>query len=138
MSRFTQFAQKRNGLSHEAHTPETADDEADMAQAHRHHCNARLCDGLLLVDCVAMGNYQRRANLGAGGHIPYLGGNMDRTFKTTSHLDGDGKVARVTGLEPATSGVTGRHSNQLSYTRWRDGGRLGEGPIPVNTSFATL
>jgi hypothetical protein len=27
------------------------------------------------------------------------------------------RVARVTGLEPATSGVTGRHSNQLSYTR---------------------
>jgi len=27
------------------------------------------------------------------------------------------KMARVTGLEPATSGVTGRHSNQLSYTR---------------------
>lgn len=25
-------------------------------------------------------------------------------------------VARVTGLEPATSGVTGRRSNQLSYT----------------------
>jgi hypothetical protein len=23
----------------------------------------------------------------------------------------------VTGLEPATSGVTGRHSNRLSYTR---------------------
>ena len=29
----------------------------------------------------------------------------------------EGKVARVTGLEPATSGVTGRHSNHLSYTR---------------------
>jgi hypothetical protein len=29
----------------------------------------------------------------------------------------EGEMARVTGLEPATSGVTGRHSNQLSYTR---------------------
>ncbi len=28
----------------------------------------------------------------------------------------EGKVAGVTGLEPATSGVTGRRSNQLSYT----------------------
>jgi hypothetical protein len=28
----------------------------------------------------------------------------------------DGKVAGVTGLEPATSGVTGQRSNQLSYT----------------------
>jgi hypothetical protein len=27
------------------------------------------------------------------------------------------KVARVTGLEPATFGVTGRRSNRLSYTR---------------------
>lgn len=27
------------------------------------------------------------------------------------------RLARVTGLEPATSGVTGRHSNRLSYTR---------------------
>ena len=26
------------------------------------------------------------------------------------------KMAGVTGLEPATSGVTGRHSNRLSYT----------------------
>src|SRR3954466_8410957 len=27
------------------------------------------------------------------------------------------RMARVTGLEPAASGVTGRRSNQLSYTR---------------------
>ena len=27
-----------------------------------------------------------------------------------------GEVAGVTGLEPATSGVTGQRSNQLSYT----------------------
>ena len=27
-------------------------------------------------------------------------------------------MARLTGLEPATSGVTGRHSNQLSYNRF--------------------
>ena len=32
------------------------------------------------------------------------------------------KVARLTGLEPATPGVTGRYSNQLSYNRaWRTG-----------------
>jgi hypothetical protein len=30
-------------------------------------------------------------------------------------------MARVTGLEPAASGVTGRRSNQLSYTRASDG-----------------
>ena len=29
-------------------------------------------------------------------------------------------MARVTGLEPAASGVTGRRSNQLSYTRARE------------------
>ena len=28
---------------------------------------------------------------------------------------GGGAVARLTGLEPATPGVTGRYSNQLNY-----------------------
>ncbi len=27
------------------------------------------------------------------------------------------EMARLTGLEPATPGVTGRYSNQLSYNR---------------------
>lgn len=35
--------------------------------------------------------------------------------KTKPHRGGFGKVADRTGLEPATSGVTGRHSNQLNY-----------------------
>ena len=51
------------------------------------------------------------------------------------------EMARVTGLEPATSGVTGRHSNQLSYTRAfhgppeRGGGSIGWEAIIVKPPF---
>jgi hypothetical protein len=38
--------------------------------------------------------------------------NRPRIFRVSRE-----EVARLTGLEPATPGVTGRYSNQLSYNR---------------------
>ncbi len=40
-----------------------------------------------------------------------------RKTKPPPERQGFLKVARLTGLEPATPGVTGRYSNQLSYNR---------------------
>ncbi len=44
-------------------------------------------------------------------------GRSPNILKTEQDILTIRKMARVTGFEPATSAVTGRRSNQLSYTR---------------------
>ena len=46
--------------------------------------------------------------------LAYMGNPFSQRGNRAHRLS---EMARVTGLEPAASGVTGRRSNQLSYTR---------------------
>ena len=64
-------------------------------------------------------------------HVPSPGALAPSTATNSYRSRGAfprARVARLTGLEPATSGVTGRHSNRLSYTRILENNRMAKHP----------
>ncbi len=70
---------------------------------------------------------QTTAPRGTGDQMDDKRQNQDKTRRS-------GKMAGVTGLEPAASGVTGRRSNQLSYTPAGPIPRSGRRPTPRRRS----
>ena len=66
--------------------------------------------------CQRNGGRRLRLRLGAVIPAGHYSEEQHRRAMTPDKV-GLRAMARVTGLEPATSGVTGRRSNQLSYTR---------------------
>ena len=88
-----------------------------MAQARRHVHDIRHYRYIGLDYRKPIRRHRRLADLAASHCISDFGHDLDRASAAIIAVDGNRKMARVTGLEPATSGVTGRRSNQLSYTR---------------------
>ena len=77
---------------------------------------ARFTSGHNLPDCRHHLDFSSQANPAMDGnrHVSRI---IAAAFKSSIDFRKPRKMARVTGLEPATSGVTGRRSNQLSYSR---------------------
>ena len=88
-----------------------------MAQARRHVHDIGYYRGAGMDYRKPVRRHRRLADLAASHCVSDFGNDLDRTIAAIIAMDGNRKMARVTGLEPATSGVTGRRSNQLSYTR---------------------
>src|SRR3546814_20386825 len=68
---------------------------------------------------------------GANGDLRSSGDRLDLAAEAINRLDGNREMARVTGLEPATTGVTDARSKHTSSTRdmwWRGSSKRPSAP----------